>query len=99
MAKIPELLDGHVTLEVECLDAMLRVVPQKVEAQAVIRFLDFTDQARPQPRPLRGVHQAFENGVLNPLAEVLAKLRHVAQTPPSLLILRAHIVCHNHKHH
>jgi hypothetical protein len=81
------------------LDAMLPVVAQKIESQAVIRFRDFTYEARPQSGPLRGVHQAFENGVLNSLAEIFAELRHVAQTPPSLLGFRAHIVCHDHKHH
>jgi hypothetical protein len=56
----------------DVLDTVLPVVAQKVEAQAVVLFLDFTDEARPQPGPLRGVYQAFENGVLNSLTEIFA---------------------------
>ena len=58
------------------LDTSPPVGPEVIETQAVLPVIDLIDQTMLQDCPLRRVYDAFENGILHPLAEVFTSLGH-----------------------
>jgi hypothetical protein len=79
-------------------DPALPMLSEKVEAQTVLLWINFVDQALAELRPLGRVHQALEDGLLHALAKVAAFLRDVPESLPALGSFRIHVVGHNHKH-
>src|SRR3990172_10091157 len=88
----------HTLLCANMLNTALPVRPQKVEAQTVLLGLDFINQLLPQSRPLRRIDNTLKNGVLHPLAVVLARLGHPVQTARAARINCRNIVADEHKH-
>jgi hypothetical protein len=60
------------------LDAVLPILPKKIEAQAVGLEIDLVKKAPPKLCPLGRVHEAFEDRVLDTLSVILTTLRYPA---------------------
>jgi hypothetical protein len=76
----------------------LPILSQKVKAQTILLGINLVNQALAKLRPLGGVHQAFEDGLLHTLAKVAAFLRDMPESFAALGSFRVHVVGHNHEH-
>ena len=68
-------------LGTDMFDATAPFATQHVEAQRVACRINDADKPGTQGRPLRGIEIAFEDGVLNALAPILAGPRDGSQAP------------------
>jgi hypothetical protein len=79
-------------------DPVSPVFAKKVKPQAVFFRVDFVNQTLSKLRPLGRIYQAFEDRLLNALAEVAAFLGNMPKSFPALGSFGIHVVGHNHKH-
>src|SRR6202158_5187079 len=80
------------------LDAPTPLTAEEVEPKAVLRGLEFPEQARPQYRPLRAIDHAFEHRVLYALPIVEAGPGYPTQAAPALGGLGRDVIAHQHQH-
>ena len=71
---------------------------ESVETEAILLAIYFLDEAGSQYRPLGGVDLALEDGVLNPLPEILAQSRNAPETAAPGRVAGGHVVCDEHEH-
>jgi len=74
------------------------LVSEKIEAEAVLTGVGFRHKACPEHDPLRGVHDALEDGVLHPLPVIFAKPGHAAQSASSRVVACAYVVADKDHH-
>jgi len=79
-------------------DPSLPVAAKKVEPKAVLVGVGFVDELLSQVRPLRGIDQALEDGVLDPLTEVLTDFRNVSQAASAFFAFGVHVVGDKNHH-
>lgn len=77
---------------------VLPIVPEKVEAKTVLGRLDQREETMLELGPVRRVHLAFKDGILNSLAIVQARLRHTTQSLSSCRRYGRDVVCHQYQH-
>jgi len=82
----------------DMLHPVLPVRAEKIKAQAVCSGINLVNQHLPENRPLRRINDAFKNGELHPLAEILAGLGHAPQPALARFIHSRHIVAYQNKH-
>src|SRR5262245_13072526 len=80
------------------LDPPPPVRPEKVESEAVLLGVVEAEKPMAKLRPLVGVEQTLEDGVLDPLAEIEAFLRGLAEAAAACSILRRYVVAHYDEH-
>ena len=80
------------------LDLVSIVRSQEVEPQAVLIILHFVQESTPEYRPLSRIDDALENGVLNALSKVEARLRDTPESPPPCRIHSAYVITHKDEH-
>src|SRR5207253_2663018 len=74
------------------------ITVQEVKAQTILLRVDLIQEPGTQKDPLLLSHPAFENGLLDPLAIILARLRHPSQPLRSLRDCGSHIVSNQDQH-
>ena len=84
--------EDHTTPSPPHVDSAFPIIPQKIETQTVAGFANLRNQSRAHTGPTRRIHQALENRVLHPLAEVLAELatRRNRRRPSSVSVFTSY---------
>jgi hypothetical protein len=80
------------------LDTVVPISSEKVEPQAILFGINFTQQFGPEASPLGGIYRAFKNRELHALTETLTQFSHPAETAPPGNILGVHIVTDHNQH-
>jgi hypothetical protein len=78
--------------------ASLPVAPQIVEPQAIFRSLELCQESQSQSRPLFGIYDTLENGLLYPLSIVEARLCDAPKASTAVRRRRRHVVAHQNHH-
>jgi hypothetical protein len=78
--------------------AVLPLIPQEIKPEAILGRLRLGYEGSSECDPLRRIYQAFEDGVLYPLATIFTKARDAAQSLPPRVVSGAHIIADKNQH-
>lgn len=71
---------------------MLPIIAEEVEAKAIVYRVSFSNERCAEADPLRRIHHAFEDRILDALTMILAQLSYTPQPALAFLISCADIV-------